>query len=50
MEIKLNTDELSSCNECLNREEAAEVIITVSGLSLKLCKTCKLQLVEALKH
>jgi NAD-dependent SIR2 family protein deacetylase len=48
MDVKINMDEMSSCNECLDRAVWAQVIITVGGMSIKLCENCRKELMKKL--
>jgi hypothetical protein len=44
MKVERNKDEMSSCNNCLNRTTWAEVNININGSILKLCSTCRKEL------
>lgn len=44
MEVIKNMDEMSACNNCLDRKIWAETIIVVGGMSIKLCESCRKEL------
>lgn len=52
MEVKKNKDEMSACNNCLDRQVWAETIIVVGGMSIKLCSSCRKEMMKQLidKH
>lgn len=48
MEVKKNQDEMSACNNCLDRQMWAEVILVIGGMSVKLCKQCRKEMMKKL--
>lgn len=48
MKVIKNQDEMSACNNCLDRQMWAEVIIKINGLNVKLCFSCRKELMKKL--
>lgn len=46
MEVRENKDEMSACNNCLDRATWAQVIINVGGTNFKLCERCKKEMMK----
>lgn len=48
MEVIENRDEMSTCNNCLNRKAWAEVVININGINVKLCSNCRKEMMKQL--
>ncbi|WP_273125770.1 hypothetical protein [Bacillus weihaiensis] len=48
MIVEKNNDEMSICNECLDRQMHAEIIIVIGGMNIKLCTYCRKDLMRQL--
>lgn len=48
MKVIKNKDEMSACNNCLDRQIWAQAIIVVGGMSIKLCETCRKEMMKQL--
>lgn len=48
MKVIKNKDEMSTCNNCLNRNLWAEVILKVGSVNIKLCSNCRKVLMKEL--
>lgn len=48
MEVIKNCDEMSACNNCLDRQTWAEVIINIGGLNVRLCSSCRKEMMKKL--
>lgn len=47
MEVTKNHDEMSSCNSC-NQQMWAEVIININGFKVRLCSSCRKEMMKQL--
>lgn len=48
LKVERNKDDMSVCNDCLDRHVWAETIIVIGGMSLKLCQRCRKELMTQL--
>jgi hypothetical protein len=48
MNVSRNKDEMSACNNCLDRAMWAQVVIVIGGMSIRLCENCRKEMMKQL--